>query len=41
MKKVLASDLRNKENLKKIPNNMPGYYKWWAPKKSLELLLNS
>lgn len=41
MKRVLASDLRNKENLKKIPNNMPGYYKWWAPKKSLELLLNS
>lgn len=41
MKKVLASDLRNKENLKKMPNNMPGYYKWWAPKKSLELLLNS
>lgn len=41
MKKVLARDLRSKENLRKISNNMPGYYKWWAPKESLALLLNS
>lgn len=41
MKKVLARDLRSKENLRKISNDMPGYYKWWAPKESLALLLNS
>lgn len=41
MKKVLASDLRSKENLGKISNDMPGWYKWWAPKESLTLLLNS
>lgn len=41
MKKVLARDLRSKENLRKISSNMPGYYKWWASKESLALLLNS
>ncbi|MCI9434165.1 MAG: hypothetical protein HFI86_02655 [Bacilli bacterium] len=41
MKKVLARDLRSKENLRKIPSNIPGYYKWWASKESLALLLNS
>lgn len=41
MKKVLARDLRSKETLRKIPSNMPGYYKWWASKESLALLLNS
>lgn len=34
-----AKDLRKKENLKKIPNDKTGYYKWWANKKSLDVLL--
>lgn len=41
MKKVLAKNLRNKEFLNAIPNNMPGWYKWWATEESIELLLNS
>ena len=41
MKTVEAKELRNKEKLCEVSNNMPGWYKWWASKKSLELLLNS
>ena len=40
-KLVKAKELRNIECLRNIPNDMPGWYKWWAPKQSLELLLNS
>ena len=36
-----AKELRNIEYLHTIPNNMPGWYKWWAPEKTLKLLLNS
>ena len=27
---IEAKKLREKENLKEIPNDKPGYYKWWA-----------
>lgn len=38
---VFAKEFRNKEKLKTCPNDKPGYYKWFAPKESLEKLLNS
>ena len=38
---IEAKSIRNKEELNKIPKNMPGFYKWWAPVESLEVLLNS
>lgn len=38
---VQASYLRDRDYMHKIPNNVPGWYKWWAPKEALELLLNS
>ena len=34
-----AKDLREKDNLLKIPNDKPGYYKWWAKREQLNLLL--
>ena len=34
-----AKDLRSKVNLSKIPNDKPGYYKWWAKKEQLDVLL--
>ena len=34
-----AKELRNKEVLKTIPNNKPGYYKWWAKQSDIILLL--
>lgn len=40
-KLIDAKSLRNNEERKKIPKNMPGWYKWWAPEHSLRLLLNS
>lgn len=36
---VLAKELRKKENLEKIPNDKTGYYKWWADRTSLDVLL--
>ncbi len=36
-----AKDLRNTECLHNIPNNKPGWYKWWASEESLKLLLDS
>lgn len=41
MKKVFAKNLRDKKCLLEIPNDKPGWYKWWVPRESLELLLNS
>lgn len=41
MKIVLAKELRNKTSLHEIPNDMPGWYRWWAPKEILASLLNS
>lgn len=38
---ICAKKLRNVECLHSIPNDMPGWYKWWAPEKTLKLLLNS
>ncbi len=38
---IEAKELRNIEHLRSIPNNIPGWYKWWAPETTLELLLNS
>ena len=38
MTSVWAKDLRYKENLQKIPNDKPGWYRWWAPIKVLEKL---
>lgn len=32
---VAAVSLREKGNLAKIPNDKPGYYKWWATKDTL------
>ncbi|UTC62504.1 hypothetical protein E4O05_00895 [Treponema sp. OMZ 787] len=36
---VKAIELRNKENLQKI-KKMPGYYKWWAKRTELDIILN-
>ena len=36
---VCAKDLRDKENLQKIPGDKPGWYRWWATEKALEQLL--
>ena len=41
MKKVIAKNLRNKDQLFEIPKDMPGWYRWWAPTASVEVLLNS
>lgn len=38
---MFAKDLRNLEQLGKIPKNMPGWYRWWAPKEALKMLLDS
>lgn len=37
---IQAYKLRNKDELNKIPNDNPGYYKWWAPKDTLQKILN-
>lgn len=43
MKSVLmpAKELRDKNNIIKIDDNKPGWYKWWCPLKELKILLNS
>lgn len=38
---IKASSLRDKEELRKIPNDKPGYYKWYATKEDLSLLINN
>lgn len=37
---VQAKDLRDKNNLKSVPNK-PGYYKWWATEEDFFLLLKN
>lgn len=34
-----AHDLRNRDNLLKIPNDKPGLYTWWAEEKDFQYLL--
>ena len=36
---VKAIELRDKENLQKI-KKAPGYYKWWANRAELDVILN-
>lgn len=36
---IQANKLRDKSSLKNIIENKPGYYKWWAEKKEVILLL--
>lgn len=38
---IKANALRDKTLSKEIPNNKPGFYKWWAKEDELEVLLNS
>lgn len=38
---IEAKKIRDLEYLRSIPNNMPGWYKWWATEATLKLLLNS
>lgn len=38
---IKANTLRDKELNKEIPNNKPGFYKWWVKSEELEILLNS
>lgn len=38
--KCYAVDLR-KENLTSVPADKPGYYKWWAKREDLEVLLKA
>ena len=37
--KINAKELRNKEALLNIPDRLPGYYKWWAEKPDLDIIL--
>ena len=37
---VRAVDLRIKSILTKIPNDKPGYYKWWAKKRIIRIIVN-
>ena len=37
---VPAYKLRDKDELKKIPNDKPGYYKWWADRDTLQIILD-
>lgn len=36
-----AKKLREKKYLNEIPKDMPGWYKWWATKEALKMLLDS
>ena len=38
---VLAKVLRQKDRLELIPNDKPGWYRWWASSEALKLLLDS
>ncbi len=40
-KVVFAKELRCDEKISEIPKNSPGWYKWWAPKEEVKLILNS
>lgn len=36
---ILAERLRHPEELENVPNDQPGWYRWWAPEKALRQLL--
>jgi hypothetical protein len=36
-----AKKLRVKDNLREVPDDRPGWYRWWASPEALKLLLNS
>lgn len=38
---IKAKELRNADELKTIPNNLPGYYKWWADRDELDVILSA
>ena len=38
---IYAKELRKPENLARVPGDKPGYYKWWADRKSLDIILNA
>lgn len=37
--KIKAEKLRNRNELERVSNDNPGYYKWWANRASLDILL--
>jgi len=41
MNVIAAKELRNISRLKEVPDDKPGWYRWWAPISALEKLLNS
>ena len=41
MKIIVAKNLRDKRQLLCVPDNLPGWYRWWARENDLKLLLNS
>ena len=38
---INAKELRTKAALLNIPNDLPGYYKWWAEKSELDIILRA
>lgn len=36
-----ANSFRDKNNLQMIPNDKPGYYRWWAKKPEFDLILSA
>lgn len=38
---ILAERLRHPEELERVPNDQPGWYRWWAPKIALRQLLGN
>ena len=36
---IHAKDLRRKESIEIIPNDQPGYYKWWACRDEFDMIL--
>lgn len=41
IKVIPANKLRNKDEMMQISKTEPGWYKWWAPKETLKIILNS
>ena len=38
---IEAKTLRDKATLERVPNNRPGWYRWWAKETEVKALLNS
>lgn len=38
---IEAKNLRNKSFINEIPNTKPGYYKWWASRAELDIILSA